>query len=268
MNIDFSACATFKGEDQKPLITERLVRLGRPRPSIKEIAETAIKRGLDGVVLRSFSHPQGTDNRWQTYKQQMEGSDGFSYLGRGMALYESPNSGKKLLLIHGQGLASNEGSIQVLFAEGNVGERGDKFNPNFYDLVRRARESGEGTIITAARPYNWNLEALKHVDAVETWNGMDSLKNNEIAVDTALIVGKPGVYVSNSKCLRDLGSSYTELDVFGSYQSPDGIVSAIRTGLNLRLSEKDLGGKRRNSTLSKLVHGLAKIEVTLTRNKD
>ena len=268
MNIDFSACATFKGENQKPLITERLVRLGRARPSIQEIAETAVRRGLDGVVLRSFSHSEGTDNRWQVYKQQMEGAEGFTYLGNGTALYESPTSGKKLLLIHGQGLASSEGSIQVLFAEGDVGGRGEKFNPNFYDLVHRARESGEGTIITAARPYNWNLEALEHVDAVETWNGMDSFSNSLKAQEVADQLEKAGVYVSNSKCLMDLGRSYTTLDISQWMGSVRANIDAIHAGLDLRLNQTDLGGKKGRSTLSTLIQLAAIAEVKLTGNKD
>lgn len=269
MNIDFNACATFKGENQRPLWTERLVRLGRSRPSIREIAETASRRGLDGVVLRSFSHPEGTDNRWQAYKQQMRGQENFTYLGNGVALYTSPDTKKKIVLIHGQGLMTSEGNIQVLFAEDQVGGRGkDGFNMNFYDTVHRARQSSEGAIIIAARPYNWNLEALEHVDAVEVWNGMDSSGNNRRAQGAADVANKPGVYASNSKCLHDLGTSYTNIDVGFLPSSSPGIACAINAGLDSRLNREDLGGKKGKSTLSKLVQLAAIAEVKLTGNKD
>ena len=267
MNIDFSACATFKGENQNPLWTERLARFGRSRPSIREIAETAVKRGLDGIVLRSFSHPEGTDDRWNAYRQQMEGQGNFTYLGEGIALYQSPNSGKKLVLIHGQGLATSEGNIQVLFARGIVGGRGNEFNSNFYDLVYRARESSKETIITAAKPYSWRSDALEHVDAVETWNGMDSNANNDEVARIARNLEKPGVYVSNSKCLADLGSSYTALTTSWTNFAPLDIANCIRLGISL-LDKDNLGGKRGKSTFSKLVQALAVAEVKLTGNKD
>ncbi|MEK6908553.1 MAG: hypothetical protein AABX23_00690 [Nanoarchaeota archaeon] len=267
MNIDFSACATIKGENQKPLITERLARFGRSRPSIKEIAETAIKRGLDGIVLRSFSHSEGTDNRWNEYLKQMERLEGFTCFGNGTASYISPDSEKKLVIIHGQGLMTYEGNIQVLFAERTVGKRGSKFDGDFSYLIKEARDSGENVLITAGRPYTFADRLLESVDALETWNGMDSVENNERSDQIAKRLEKPGVYVSNAKCLHDLGRSYTTLDFFGHYQSPVGIAKATRRSLNLRL-DKDLGGEKGFSTLSKLVQALAIAEVKLTGNKD
>ena len=265
MNIDFSACANFKGNNQKPLFLAE--GRGLFRPSIKKIAENALDKGLDAVVLRSFSHPEGTDDRWNAYRQQMEGQGNFNYLENGIALYQSPNSGKKLVLIHGQGLATSEGNIQVLFAENQVGQRGREFNTNFYDLVYRARESGEGVLITAARPYAWRSEVLENVDVLETWNGMDSNANNEKAAKIAHDLEKPGVYVSNSKCLPDLGSSYTTLTTsWTNFESSD-IAHCIRLGLSL-LGKNGIEGKRGKSTFSKLIQALAVLEVKVTGNKD
>ena len=265
MNIDFSACANFKGNNQKPLFLAE--GRGLFRPSIKKIAENALDKGLDAVVLRSFSHPEGTDDRWNTYKQQMEGQGNFNYLENGIALYQSPNSGKKLVLIHGQGLMTDKGSIQVLFADGIVGARKPNYSANFRYLVDVARDNGQDVLITASRPYAWDLDVLKHVDAVETWNGMDSLDNNTRARGVADQLGKPGVYVSNSKCLPDLGSSYTTLTTsWTNFESSD-IAHCIRLGLSL-LGKNGIEGKRGKSTFSKLIQALAVLEVKVTGNKD
>lgn len=263
MNIDFSACATFKGENQKPLwVAERFFGM-RSRPSITEIARTAIKRGLDGVVLRSFSHPEGTDDRWEFYRVQMERSGDFSYLGNGVALYSSPDFGKKLIIIHGQGLMTSEGNIQVLFSDEPVGKRGKDYNKEFKYIIEKARNSGN-VLITAARPYAWKKYFLNDVDALEVWNGMDSPVNNERAKQIAEELQIPGVYVSNSKCLRDLGTSYTTIDATDmNLSSSPKIIQLISNGLN-----SGLNGREGTSRLSKIIQLAAIAEVNITGNKN
>lgn len=270
MNIDFGACATFKGENQKPLLTERFVRIGRSRPSITAIAQTAISRDLDAVVLRSFSHPQGTDNRWDAYKKQMGERSDFKYLGQGIALYTSGNEDEdQVVLIHGQGLMTDKGNIQVHFAEKQVGGRGDQFNTDFTYLIDQARDSGNRVLITASRPYKWDdAKALQKVDALETWNGQDSYIKNMDAQEVAENMRRPGVFISGSKCLFDLGRSYVTLQSEIDYNpAAEQVIDAVWRGLSMQ-DPRAPQGLQGGSLLSKMIDTAAIVEVNLTRNED
>src|SRR3989338_8181641 len=77
MNIDWNACAHFKGTNQKPLWL--VEGRGLFRPTIQRIASYIAKNtDLDAVVLRSHSHPNGDDLRWYDYLNAMKSNPFFS----------------------------------------------------------------------------------------------------------------------------------------------------------------------------------------------
>ncbi|MEK6910646.1 MAG: hypothetical protein AABW82_02630 [Nanoarchaeota archaeon] len=270
-NIDFSASAQFKGHNQKPLWLAD--GRGLFRPSLQAITEKAISRGLDAVVLRSYSHPNGTDNRWQHYLEEAREKEDFSLLGgaspEATIVYRprTNSTQKPLILVHGQGLQTDKGDIQVLFAERQVGLRKPNYVSNFDYLIDEARDAGEGVIVTASKPYNWIEKDLRKVDAIEIHNGVDSADNNLKAFGLSRRLRIPGIVVSDSKCLADLGTSYTrfrgDLDNQMRYNQ-----QAVSEMLKRELREDISSAIISSSTLSKVLTGLAVLEVKLTGNVD
>jgi hypothetical protein len=258
MKIDFSACANFKGNNQKPLWLAEA--RGLLRPKLKKIADNALEKGLDAVVLRSYSHPEGTDRRWSTYSREVLESEEFSYTSNGVIKYQ-PKGSQALFLIHGQGLMTSAGDIQILFTSQEIGGRGSSFISDFNYLTKVARDSGENVMIIASKPYNWKLDNLEKVDAIETHNGLDTHEHNIASRNIAINHTIPGVVVSNSKILTDLGTSYTTLSMQ---------VNECNIAEQIKQFTKSPtpNGKRSISQLSRLVQTLAIIEVNITGNKD
>ncbi|MEK6889975.1 MAG: hypothetical protein AABX35_02195 [Nanoarchaeota archaeon] len=272
-NIDFSASAQFKGHNQKPLWLAD--GRGLFRPSLQRITQKAISRGLDMVVLRSYSHPEGTDNRWQHYLKQAKEEYGFTTDTTkeqpGMIVYrnfygslENPS-----VIVHGQGLQTTAGDIQILFADRQIGARKPTYNPDFDYLVREAREdkdTGKNVIITASKPYRWKESDLRKVDAIEVHNGLDSFENNLESQRIAQRLKIPGIVVSNSKCLTDLGSSYSMLRDISPEEryNPEALSNALKRELKSGLS----GSLISSSLISRAITGLAVLEVKATGNVD
>ncbi len=267
MKIDFSACAHFKGTNQKPLILAE--GAGLFRPTIQRIAEKSIKKDLDAIVLRSYSHPEGTDNRWKGYLEQMESYENFTKLGNGIGLYVDENRKERpLYLIHGQGLMTEKGNIQIFFTDKEIGKRGEYFKKDFDYLIERAREQGEQVLITASRPYLWNIRDLDKIDAIEVHNGIDTKENNRKSQDLALKINKPGVIVSSSKILYDLGSSYTNLSILPQEILNKSSIEIAKKIKNSLSKISSIGDKKEYSNISKFIQTLAILEVMVTKNKD
>ena len=278
MNIDFNACANFKGNNQSPLFLAE--GNGRFRPSLRKIAAHCIQQGLNAVVLRSHSHQTGTDDRWKNYVEEIEGDRSFTYLGNGIIAFDNFYNPTKIpfYLIHGQGLATSAGDIEVLFTDRRIGGRGQNYEIDFNRLMDMIRtpdpsrdESQNPPMVIALQPHQWilggsiDIESLERVDAFEVYSGLTGKKANNLAQKISILYNKPGVISSNSKILRDMGSSYTTLpikiqDTMNSHE----IARAIKSGVTNLVPD----GKRSNSTLSKLVQIAAIAEVKLTGNKD
>ena len=121
--------------------------------------------------------------------------------------------------------------------------------------------------MTASKPYNWIEKDLRKVDAIEIHNGVDSADNNLKAFGLSRRLRIPGIVVSDSKCLADLGTSYTrfrgDLDNQMRYNQ-----QAVSEMLKRELREDISSAIISSSTLSKVLTGLAVLEVKLTGNVD
>lgn len=279
-NVDFSASAQFKGHNQKPLWLAQL--RGLYSPSLMQITNQAIRRGLDMVVLRSYSHPEGTDNRWQSYLAQADCEKGFTTHRNGVITYRNfyrPEE-KPLYIVHGQGLQTNRGDIQVLFANREIGKRKPNYNSDFDYLLKEARNpenNGENVLITASKPHLWREEDLRKVDAIEVHNGVDFLDNKiktfGLGEHNIRVFGLsrklriPGITVSNSKCLADLGTSYTRFRGDLQRLSPYG-PEELSEVLKKELKADKYSATMNLSALSWIITGLAILELKATGNKD
>lgn len=269
MNIDFSASAQFKGHNQKPLWLAQA--RGLYSPSLEKIAERAVRQDLDMVVLRSYSHPAGTDNRWNSYVSELSAfSKTLHNLGYGVISFKSPSrKDRPLYLVHGEGLKTNQGDIQVLFAKNQIGTRHPElYTEDFEFLINEARKQPQ-VLITASKPYKWNRHALEQVDAIEVHNGLDTEENNRESQAIALEMNKPGIIVSNSKCLLDLGKSFTTIPLNNNNpKAYDYLIQVFALAVKRNLKNPNPTGRRATSRLSQAVTWLAIKEVNFTGNKN
>lgn len=207
MNADLHFHPSFFGYGDKPHITER------EYPTIEQIVKTAFKKGIDVLAITSCSTYEHIDRRWENYMQ----SFGKDKNVQNIKVDNLSNSDKSFLYIfHGQEFKTEKADLNVLFAEKRIPV--EKSNGNFCYLLDAARDSGDNVVITLPHPARENKltpEEIRFIydknmiHALESYDALNTKKNNEEARVLSINLKIPGIAVSDGHRLEDLGNAYT-----------------------------------------------------------
>ena len=206
MKADLHFHPGFFGRGEKSHVTERTT------PSLEDIEKKAFDLGLSLLTITSCSSKNWIDRRWEAYMNEIEESAESRILSP-QAVRFSP----LLYIIHGQELKTDRGDVNVLFAEKKVPIESDG---NFYRVIDAAKDCGENVLIGLNQLSNCTIfpsELIKlyekrKIDFIESWNSMDSKKNNLEAQAIENLSRIPGIAVSDGHRLRDMGKAYTSIN--------------------------------------------------------
>lgn len=108
------------------------------------------------------------------------------------------------------------------------------------EIIDLARDYNGLTI--APHPYAPDRKGLKDnlingdarkIDVIEVWNSKTDRRWNEIALNTAKILGKPGIANSDAHHQKHLGLAYTIIEV--DEVKPDEIITSLKNNRILRI---------------------------------
>ena len=135
-------------------------------------------------------------------------------------------AGKKILVIPGEEIKTNEGEVLVLFSDG-------KYNNNLIDICERCKEMGHFLIIP--HPFDLfrfrtsimqKINKIKNIDAIETFNSRIMMdKFNLIAKNFSLKNRIPQIAGSDAHFYEEIGNAAVFLDC---ERNVDSIVDCIK----------------------------------------
>ncbi len=178
-------------------------------PSLVKIVDRARREGLRILAITSCSSKDHTDKRWNAYYDEIGSVPGAKAFGS-MAI--KVEGDKPLYIVHGQQIKTNEGDVNILFANERIPV--ENSGGNFEYVLNAARDLGDNTLITIPHPSRSpalmvKLKESSHsVDAIESFSGLDSARSNARSEAIAEEYGLPGIAVSDGHRLPDMARGY------------------------------------------------------------
>ena len=228
-----------------------LAQVGKERLDEIENPELAQER-MKSLYEKKGYPKDWIDKRWEKYMEDGELISENKILSS-QAIRFDPS----LYIIHGQELKTNRGDVNVLFAEKRIPI--EKSGGDFYRIIDAAKDCGENVLVGLNELKKCTIfpseliELYVHgrIHFLESWNSMDSRKNNLESQAIAEVTGIPGIAVSDGHRLKDMGKAcisingglhpgmdYSDLAKFvkekittRDYQSVKGKTSLIGKGL-------------------------------------
>lgn len=185
-------------------------------PTIEDILLQARKKGVELLAITSCSSPAHQDKRWESYvREASKYSKKFQVDTNKQRITARPNSPNPIQLIHGQELKTNQGDLNVLFAEKFVPILNS--NGDIYYLIDAAKDSGESVLVGINQVSKCKIPARQlgklhkqgKIDFLETYIPLDTRRNNGFAMRISEETGIPGIAVSDSHRIEDIASAST-----------------------------------------------------------
>lgn len=220
--------------------------LERKIPRIEDIAEAAIQKNIGLLAVTSCSNAVHRDKRWEDFMTQV-----YDVKNHDMVILSQKaikvsrrikNSIERdVVIIHGQEFKTDRGDVNVLFAERDVPLRESlsQFpNADFNYLLDAARDCGDYVLIglnEVARSSLTEREIInlyneRRIDFIESFNSMESRKNNFYSQRLAKRENIPGIAVSDGHRLEDIGTSYTVFHSHNLRENPAVMAEVIKSG--------------------------------------
>lgn len=174
----------------------------------EEVIEKAIIAGLDGIAFtehNSYSASEGAE----ALKDKYAG---------------------KIMIFRGAEYDAAEGHVLLFGLRDNSFLDLGMYAP-LEELLKRI--DGKGAVAVIAHPFRgWSrfkadLSEVRGVCAIESFNGHNSAEENDLALRTAVALGRPHTGGSDSHAMDEVGTCYTE---FYDAVANGGLAGALRSG--------------------------------------
>jgi hypothetical protein len=218
--------------------------LERKIPRIEDIAEAAMDNNIGLLTVTSCSNAVHRDKRWEDLMIQiwdLKNQDMVILSSKAIKVSKKVKHPyeRDVVIIHGQEFKTDRGDVNVLFAERDIPLRESLSQfpkADFRYLLDAARNYGEHVVIGLNEVMRSSLSDKEirdlyergKIDFIESFNSMETWKNNFDSDMLAARLNIPGIAVSDGHRLEDMGASYTIFKSNDLREDPAAMAEAIR----------------------------------------